>query len=86
MVSIWEVYLSFRTLFRELFAIIIAPFGIKKSRYGTISVAGATSMDTLLGLITIYSDRETALVSFGHGFFVSIIVPFLVNFFLSFIK
>ncbi|MCX7654799.1 MAG: lysine exporter LysO family protein [Fervidobacterium sp.] len=76
----------FSNVIRELIAIIIAPFGIKKSRYGTISVAGATSMDTLLGLITIYSDRETALVSFGHGFFISIMVPFSVNFFLSFIK
>jgi len=75
----------FANVLRELLAIIISPFAIKKSKYGTISVAGATSMDTLLGIITMYSDRETALVSFGHGFIISILVPIVVNMFLTFL-
>ncbi|MFN6991889.1 MAG: lysine exporter LysO family protein, partial [Fervidobacterium sp.] len=73
----------FSNVLRELIAIVLAPFGLKKTKYGTISVAGATSMDTLLGLIAMYSDRETALVSFGHGFIISILVPVFVNFFLK---
>jgi len=73
----------FANVLRELIAIFISPFAIRKSRYGTISVAGATSMDTLLGIIATYSDRETALVSFGHGFIVSLLVPVFVNFFLK---
>jgi len=73
----------FANVLRELIAIVISPFAIRKSRYGTISVAGATSMDTLLGIIATYSDRETALVSFGHGFIVSLLVPVFVNFFLK---
>ncbi len=73
----------FANVLRELIAIIISPFTLKKSRYGTISVAGATSMDTLLGIISMYSDRETALISFGHGFIVSILVPVFVNLFLK---
>ncbi len=76
----------FANVLRELFAIIITPFAMKKSKYGTISVAGATSMDTLLGVITMYSDRETALISFGHGFIISIFVPIIVNAFLGFLK
>jgi len=76
----------FANVLRELFAIIITPFAVKKSKYGTISVAGATSMDTLLGVITMYSDRETALISFGHGFIISIFVPIIVNAFLGFLK
>lgn len=75
----------FANVLRELLAIIISPFAIKKSKYGTISVAGATSMDTLLGIITMYSDRETALVSFGHGFIISMLVPIVVNMFLTFL-
>jgi uncharacterized membrane protein YbjE (DUF340 family) len=73
----------FSNVLRELIAIVISPFALKRSRYGTISVAGATSMDTLLGIIAMYSDRETALVSFGHGFIVSLLVPVFVNFFLK---
>jgi uncharacterized membrane protein YbjE (DUF340 family) len=73
----------FSNVLRELIAIVISPFALKRSRYGTISVAGATSMDTLLGIIALYSDRETALVSFGHGFIVSLLVPVFVNFFLK---
>ena len=76
----------FANVLRELSAIIITPFAVKKSKYGTISVAGATSMDTLLGVITMYSDRETALISFGHGFIISILVPIIVNAFLGFLK
>lgn len=73
----------FSNVLRELMAIMLTPFGLKKTRYGTIAVAGATSMDTLLGLIAMYADKETALVSFGHGFIVSILVPVFVNFFLK---
>ncbi|MFN4200427.1 lysine exporter LysO family protein [Fervidobacterium riparium] len=75
----------FANVLRELIAIVISPFGLKFSRYGTISVAGATSMDTLLGIIATYSDRETALVSFGHGFVISLLVPVFVNIFLKFL-
>ncbi len=76
----------FANVLRELCAIVVAPFGLKKSKYGTISVAGATSMDTLLGLIATYSNRETALLSFGHGFVVSMLVPIFVNLFLRLMK
>lgn len=82
----YSVYLGsisfFANVLRELCAIVVAPFGLKKSKYGTISVAGATSMDTLLGLIATYSNRETALLSFGHGFVISMLVPIFVNLFL----
>lgn len=72
----------FANVLRELFAIVILPLSLRKSKYGTISVAGATSMDTLIGLIATYGNRETVLVSFGHGFVISMLVPVFVNLFL----
>lgn len=76
----------FSNVMRELIAVLIVPFGIKITKYGTISVAGATSMDTLLGLVATYSDRETVLISFGHGFVVSMMVPVMVNLFITLSK
>lgn len=73
----------FSNVMRELIAVVILPFGIRLTRYGTISVAGATSMDTLLGLVAAYADREAVLVSFGHGFVVSMLVPVFVNLFVA---
>lgn len=88
--SSYSAYLGsisfFSNVLRELMGIVLIPFGIKISKLGTISVAGATSMDTLLGLVASYSDRETALISFGHGFIVSMLVPVMVNFFLGLLK
>lgn len=88
--SSYSAYLGsisfFSNVLRELMGIVLVPFGIKISKLGTISVAGATSMDTLLGLVASYSDRETALISFGHGFIVSMLVPVMVNFFLGLLK
>ncbi|ODN29914.1 lysine exporter LysO family protein [Fervidobacterium thailandense] len=88
--SSYSAYLGsisfFSNVLRELLGIVLVPFGMKVSKLGTISVAGATSMDTLLGLVASYSDRETALISFGHGFIVSMLVPVMVNFFLGLLK
>jgi uncharacterized membrane protein YbjE (DUF340 family) len=69
---------------REVLAIILIPFLAKHvSGYSAVSIAGATSMDTTLPLIKEFTNEKIALVSFVHGAVLSVLVPFLVNFFAS---
>jgi uncharacterized membrane protein YbjE (DUF340 family) len=42
-----------------------------------ISIGGATTMDSSLPIITRFSNPETGLIAFIHGFFISIMVPVL---------
>lgn len=70
-------------VFRELLSIFIVPILSKKTPYGAISAAGATSMDTLLGLISRYTSKEDTLLAFGQGVIITAIVPFLISFIFS---
>ncbi|MEN3008846.1 lysine exporter LysO family protein [Pseudothermotoga sp.] len=72
----------FSNVIRELYAIVLTPILSRYSKMAVISIAGATSMDTLLGPISHYTDAETSLVAFAHGFIVTMLVPLLVNLFL----
>ncbi len=63
---------------RESFAILLVPWIAKFSKYGAVSAAGATSMDTLLGVVTKSTDAETSLISFGHGVLLTTLIPFLI--------
>lgn len=69
-------------LMRELLALLTAP--LSKRWFGPlapIAVAGATSMDTALPIITTYSGKKYVLVAIIHGIVVDLSVPFLVTFF-----
>ena len=69
---------------RELFALVGAPFfGKYFGRFAPICVAGATSMDTCLPVITRYCGKEWVFVSIFHGVLVDLSVPILVSFFCS---
>ena len=69
---------------RELVALLCAPLLVRWfGRYAPISVAGATSMDTTLPVITLVSGRDVVVLSVFHGFLVDFSVPFLVTFFCS---
>lgn len=72
----------FSNVIRELYAIVLTPILSRYSKSAVISIAGATSMDTLLGPISHYTDAETSLLAFAHGFIVTMLVPLLVNLFL----
>lgn len=74
----------FSNVMRELYAIILTPILSKHSKSAVVSIAGATSMDTLLGPISHYTDRETSLLAFAHGFIVTMLVPIMVNLFFLF--
>ncbi len=67
---------------REFLTIILYPrLSDKKT---AISIGGATTMDSTLPIITRFSNPETALIAFIHGFFVSLIVPVLLSIISSF--
>ncbi|WP_343564288.1 lysine exporter LysO family protein [Sphingobacterium sp.] len=69
-------------LMRELLALLMAPLARKWfGPLAPISIAGATSMDTALPIITQYSGKQYVLVAIIHGILVDFSVPFLVTFF-----
>lgn len=69
-------------IFREVFAIITIPLIAARLNHITaIAPAGATSMDTTLPLVSEYTDKETAVISFINGAILSAMVPILVPLF-----
>ncbi|MFW5708234.1 MAG: lysine exporter LysO family protein [Bacteroidota bacterium] len=69
---------------REVITLLFAPLFVHIfGKLAPISSGGATSMDTTLPIITNVSGREFALVSLFHGIVLTILVPFLVAFFIS---
>ncbi|PUV21371.1 lysine exporter LysO family protein [Sphingobacterium athyrii] len=69
-------------LMRELLALLMAPLARKWfGPLAPISIAGATSMDTALPVITQYSGKQYVLVAIIHGILIDLSVPFLVTFF-----
>ncbi len=72
-------------LIRELVSLLLIPtiaryFG----KFAPISSAGATSMDTCLPIITHSVGKQYALLAVFHGTILTLLVPFLVSFILSF--
>lgn len=66
-------------VFRELLAVLAIPLIAKKlNKASCISIAGATSMDSTLPLISQSTDEETVLISFISGAVLTILVPILV--------
>lgn len=71
-------------IMREIIALLATPLLLRWfGRLAPISVAGATSMDTTLPIITQYSGRDYVLIAISHGIIVDLTVPFLVTFFCS---
>ena len=72
-------------LIRELLSIVFIPaFARYFGKLAPIASAGATSMDTTLPMITQAVGKQYAMLSVFHGTILSILVPFLVMFILSF--
>lgn len=73
--------LAFLTnVIREILAIITVPFIAKYiGSFESISVAGATSMDTLLPIINRSNSADISIASFFSGIVLSGVVPFLLT-------
>ena len=70
-------------VFREVLTFIIVPFvASHMNGYCAIASAGATAMDTTLGLISKNTGAEIAVISFVSGVICSLVVPVLVPLFL----
>lgn len=70
-------------VFREMLTFIIVPFvASHMNYYCAIAPAGATSMDTTLGIISKNTNGTVAVLSFVNGVLCTLIVPILVPIFL----
>lgn len=71
-------------IFRELLAIFLIPFIAKKiGAFESVSVAGATAMDSVLPVINRSNSAEISIVAFYSGLIISLIVPLLVPFIIT---
>lgn len=70
-------------VFREMIAFMTIPFLAKYlGFYSAIAPAGATAMDTTLGMISKNTDGKTAILAFVTGAICTLLVPVLVPLFL----
>ncbi|NCC17000.1 MAG: lysine exporter LysO family protein [Clostridia bacterium] len=70
-------------VFREMITFIFVPFIVKYlNSYCAIAPAGATAMDTTLGIISKHTDGKTAVIAFVSGVICTLVVPVLVPLFL----
>lgn len=72
-------------IIRELFTLLFSPFLVYVfGKLAPIASGGATSMDSTLPVITKYSGKDYVVISIFNGIVLTIIVPFLVSFIISF--
>lgn len=69
---------------REVITLLFSPFFVRFfGKLASITSAGATSMDTTLPIISATSGKEYVMTALFHGILLTILVPFLVAFFLA---
>ncbi|MEO3993178.1 MAG: lysine exporter LysO family protein [Desulfurococcaceae archaeon TW002] len=69
-------YLS--NVLREIYTYITYPILGKKLKHSSISLGGATTMDTTLPVITSVSGSEAGVLAFIHGALLTLIIPVIV--------
>lgn len=70
-------------VFREMLTFVIVPFVASHlNYYSAIAPAGATSMDTTLGIISKNTNGTIAVLAFVNGIVCTLLVPLLVPLFL----
>ncbi|MDD4842907.1 MAG: lysine exporter LysO family protein [Anaerotignum sp.] len=70
-------------VFREMITFIAIPFLVKYlNAYSAIAPAGATAMDTTLGMISKHTDGKIAVIAFVSGVICTLVVPVLIPLFL----
>ena len=66
-------------IIREVLSILCIPLFIKYlNKYTSVAAAGATAMDTLLPVITKFTDEEVAVISVMSGVILTGVVPIIV--------
>ncbi len=73
-------------ILREILTLVATPLLVQYfGKLAGIASGGATSMDTTLPVITRYSGKEWSIISVFSGVVLTLLVPFLVTFFLKFL-
>lgn len=71
-------------IMREILTLLMTPLILRwAGPLGPIASGGATSMDTTLPIISLYSGKQYAVISLFNGIVLTVLVPFLVPFILS---
>ena len=66
-------------IFRELLSIFLIPIVAKKiGSFESVSIGGATAMDSVLPIINKSNPAEISIISFYSGLVISIVVPILI--------
>ncbi|MEM0014876.1 MAG: lysine exporter LysO family protein [Zestosphaera sp.] len=63
---------------REVYTYLTYPLLARRWRYSSVSVGGATTMDTTLPLITSVGGAEVGVMAFVHGMLLTVMVPVLI--------
>jgi len=72
-------------IFREVATLLATPILVRYfGKLAGIASGGATAMDTTLPVISRYSGKEYAIIAVFSGIVLTILVPFLVTFILTF--
>lgn len=72
-------------IMREIITLLMTPLFVRwAGPLAPIASGGATSMDTTLPIISLYSGKQYAVISLFNGIVLTVLVPFLVPFILSF--
>ena len=69
-------YLS--NVLREVYTYVTYPLLAKKLKYSSISLGGATTMDTTLPIIASIGGVEVGVLAFIHGAFLTLLIPVIV--------
>ena len=71
-------------IMREIFTLLMTPLLVCwAGPLGPIASGGATSMDTTLPIISLYSGKQFAMISLFSGIVLTVVVPFLIPFILG---
>ncbi|QEN09730.1 lysine exporter LysO family protein [Oceanispirochaeta crateris] len=72
-------------IMREIITLLMTPLFVRwAGPLGPIASGGATSMDTTLPIISLYSGKQYVMIALFSGIVLTVVVPFLVPFILSF--
>lgn len=63
---------------REVYTYLTYPLLARRWKYSSLSMGGATTMDTTLSLITSVSGTEVGVMAFIHGMLLTLIIPVLI--------
>ncbi|MCS7111543.1 MAG: lysine exporter LysO family protein [Ignisphaera sp.] len=65
-------------MLREVATIVVYPVLSKRCPIESISIGGATTMDTTMPIIAKFTNARVALVAFIHGLILTLIIPVII--------